>query len=77
MRRFTLLVIVSAALSLTASTAAAVAPVALVADDGGSAGTTCRWNPWFRLECQGVYCRWVGRFEWYDPYGNPTGVACA
>lgn len=65
---------VVAALVLAAA-ASAVAPP--VMDDGGSAGSTCRWNPYWRVTCGLTSCWWVGRFEWYDPSGYPTGNACA
>lgn len=63
--------------ALLAPPASAMALVPPVMDDGGSAGTTCRWNPFAVIECNGPSCWWVGRFEWHDGAGNPTGVICA
>lgn len=72
-----LLAALVAAAALATPAYAGAPPLAMVADDGGSAGTTCRWNPYWRIQCNVSFCYWVGRFEWYDPAGNPTGTACA
>lgn len=77
MRHLLAAAVVVAALVLPSSASAAVLPIVQVAEDGGSAGTTCRWNPYWRIECALATCWWTGRFEWYDPYGNSTGIPCA
>ena len=65
------------ALLLAPSAFAGRAPIISVMEDGGGQGTTCRWNPWASFQCNLTACWWVGRFEWYDPYGNSTGIPCA
>lgn len=57
-------------------------PVALgvlppFADDEGSAGSSCRWNPFAELVCGAGSCEWRGEFQWYTLIGDPTGEVCA
>lgn len=61
------------ALVFPASAATILPPVN---DYGGGAGSTCRWNPYAVLTYEAGRWFWIGRFEWYDPPGNPTGIPC-
>lgn len=58
-----------------AAPAAALAPP--VMDDQGGTPWSCAWNPYARIDCNGLSCHWTGEFQWRDLFGNFTGERCA